>query len=62
MGIGEKIKQARITKGLTRKQLSDSVGMTEGGLFKIEKDERSPMFETVEKIAIVLDISLDSLR
>lgn len=62
MSIGEKIKQARITKGLTRKQLSDSIGITEGGLFKIEKDERSPMFETVEKIAIVLDISLDSLR
>tara|TARA_B100000674_G_C37288260_1_gene666450 strand:- start:12 stop:200 length:189 start_codon:yes stop_codon:yes gene_type:complete len=62
MSIGEKIKQARITKGLTRKQLSDSIGITEGGLFKIEKDERSPMFETVEKIAIVLGISLDSLR
>jgi len=61
MHIGEKIKKAREKARLTRKQLADKVGITEGGLFKIEKGERGPLFETVEKILKALDTTLDSL-
>ncbi|NQY75347.1 MAG: helix-turn-helix transcriptional regulator [Candidatus Margulisbacteria bacterium] len=61
MTIGKKIKDLRLKAGLTRRQLANSVGITEAGLFKIEKDERGPLFETAERIAEALNISLDTL-
>ena len=62
MGIGKKIKAARLNAGFTRKEVAEQAGITEAGLYKIEKEERGPLFETVEKISAILNISLDSLR
>ena len=62
METGEKIKKFRLNAGLTRKQLAEAIGITEDGLFKIEKGDRNPAFELVRKIANVLKISLDELK
>ncbi|MFC1617548.1 helix-turn-helix transcriptional regulator [Candidatus Margulisiibacteriota bacterium] len=59
MCIGHKIEQFRKKVGRTRKNLADDVGITENGLFKIEKGDRNPSFELARKIAKSLNISLD---
>jgi len=62
MDVGAKIKEFRIKAGLTRRKLANAIDITESGLFKIEKGERSPSFVNVRKIAEVLNISLDEFK
>lgn len=55
MTIGERIKELRIKKGLTQKQLANQTGLSEISIRKYEADERRPKIETIRKISTVLD-------
>lgn len=55
MTIGERIKELRIKKGLTQKQLANQTGLSEISIRKYESDERRPKIETIRKISSVLD-------
>lgn len=55
MTIGERIKELRIKKGLTQKQLASQTGLSEISIRKYEADERRPKIETIRKISTVLD-------
>ena len=61
MTIGEKIKILRQQKGLTQKQLGDLCGMADSAIRRYESGRANPKIETLEKIAIALDISIDDL-
>lgn len=61
MTIGEKIKFLRQKKGLTQKQLGDLCGMADSAIRRYESGRANPKIETLEKIAIALDISIDDL-
>ena len=39
--IGQKIRQIRIEKGLTQKQLGDMCGIADSNIRKYEKDDKS---------------------
>ena len=49
---GARLKELRKEKGLTRREVSIAVGITEGTLYTYETAERSnPTIETVNKLA-----------
>lgn len=51
MNIGEVIKEKRIEKGLSQKQLATLVGCAEITIRQYENGSREPRFERLEKIA-----------
>ena len=62
MSLGEKVKHARLKANMTQEALARDVGITLNTMYRIEKDKMSPTFPIVDKIASVLNVSLDSLR
>lgn len=61
--IGENIKKARKAKGMTQIELAQAVELTQGAISDIESGEtKSPLYETVEKIALELDCGVTDLK
>lgn len=61
MTTGELIKQARISKGLTQKQLADKCHMADSAIRKYESGKVIPKLETRQRIATALNISTQEL-
>lgn len=61
MLLGERIKEARLAKGLTQKQLAEMLNATDATVNRYEKGVRSPDPETLKAIADILDVSVDYL-
>lgn len=57
-GVGSKIKKFRVAAGMTRRILANAIDITEGGLYKIEREDHVPSFALVAAIAKVLGKSL----
>jgi transcriptional regulator with XRE-family HTH domain len=55
--IGQKIRNFRKRAGLSQLQLETQIGMSPGGLSRIENGEVSPMKETIVKIIEILDLN-----
>ena len=55
MPTGSKIKEIRIKKGLTQKQLGEKCGMYESQIRKYENGNANPKIETLQKIADALE-------
>lgn len=56
MGIGEKIREARKSKGLTQKQLGDLCGMADSAIRRYESGRGNPTEKTMRRIANALDL------
>ena len=52
--IGIRLKHARLTKGLSLRQLADEVGCSESFISKIENDKVRPSFSTLHRIVAAL--------
>ena len=61
MDIGENIRRARKNAGLTQKELGEKLGISAAAVGQFEKKDANPNHHTVEKIAMVLEISPLSL-
>lgn len=61
MLLGERIKEARLAKGLTQKQLAEMLNTTDATVNRYEKGVRNPDPETLETIADILEVSMDYL-
>ena len=61
MNIGERIKKARKSKGLTQKALAEKVDIAEITIRKYEGNSREPSFDMLQKVAAALDVSPWSL-
>lgn len=59
MTIGERIRQARKTKGLTQKQLGELSNTSEGTVRQYERGVRQPRLEQLQRIAAALDVSVN---
>ena len=59
--IGQKIRQLRLDKGLTQKQLGDMCGIADSNIRKYETGRQNPKIDTLEKIAKALDIEITEL-
>ncbi len=62
MGIGERIKAARIERGLTQKQLGELCGMADSAIRRYESDRGNPTEKTIWRIASALDMEPWELR
>lgn len=61
MGTGERIRSARKKRGMTQKQLGQACGIDEANIRKYEADRQNPKFETLQKIASALGVSIAKL-
>lgn len=61
VSIGENIKKLRKNKGLSQKQLAEILNLSEITIRRYEKSSNIPTIETLDKIAIALDVPLNEL-
>ena len=59
--LGKRIKELRIKKGMTLKQLSERTGFTQGYLSKVETSKKAPPVSTLILIAKHLGTSLSEM-
>ena len=60
MEIGEKIRQIRIKKGLTQKDLAKRLYVSQSYIANYENGNRKPKIETLQRIAAALDVPIDT--
>jgi transcriptional regulator with XRE-family HTH domain len=58
MNIGEKIKNARVSKHISQKKLADLIGISQQNIAVIEKGHGNINFAMIEKIAVALDMDV----
>ena len=58
---GENIKKIRESKGMSRKELADKVGITESAIFRYETNQREPRFSILCKISEALEVPINKL-
>lgn len=58
MSLGERIKQYRISKNLTQKELATMIGAAEITIRQYETGKRQPRIEQLKKMATVLDVNV----
>lgn len=61
MDLGNRIKQYRITRNLTQKQLGELSGVAEITIRQYETGKREPKIEQLRKIATALNVPLTAL-
>ena len=62
MTVGERIKKIRLEKGMTQKQVADSCGMADSAIRKYESGQITPKFDTIQRIALALEVNPGELR
>ena len=55
-GVGNKIKEIRIQKGLTQLELSIDCKITLSKVGSIERGEGNPTIKTIKKICLILEV------
>lgn len=61
MTVGERIRKARKDSGLTQNQLAAKLSISYVNISQLERGERSPSVDTLQKIADALDIPVGEL-
>ena len=59
--LGQTIKQLRVKRGLTQKQLANAIGVTEQAVSKWENDACCPDVSLIIPIAKYFSVSIDTL-
>lgn len=57
----ERIKQIRVQLGITRRELAEKVGISTLYVYDIETGRRTPSVDTLRKLAVALDATVDEL-
>ncbi len=60
-GFGEKIKEFRLAKGWSQKELATKIGLSQGAIFYWENDIKEPTISALKKLCEVFDVSADYL-
>ena len=55
------LKELRVGKGLTQKELADIIGVDTSSVSKYESGSSVPSFDVVKKLSAALDVSTDKL-
>lgn len=61
MQIGNKLKELRISEGLTQQELSVRLGISRVNYTRYETDKVRPDYETLIKLADFYNVSLDGI-
>lgn len=62
MTAGERIREARIQRGMTQKQLGERAGIAEPTIRKYELGKLNPKYETMQKIASALNVTVGYIQ
>lgn len=57
MTIGERIKKARLEKGMTQKEVAEKCGINDANIRKYESGRQNPKLETIDKIAAAIGVN-----
>lgn len=61
MKFGDNLRNIRVQRGLTQKQLADSLGTSQSAVAMYESSRREPDFSTVQRFADFFGVSMASL-
>ena len=61
IAFGKKLRHIRRMKDLTQEELSERVGISVEFLSNLERGINGPSFDTLEKLAIALDVEIKTL-
>ena len=61
MKFSEKLKKLRIEKGITQKELAEKLFVSRSSVAKWEQGRGYPGLETLEKLAVIFDVTIDDL-
>lgn len=61
MTFGARLKSARNSKGFTQHQVADTLGLNFTTISKYENDKSQPDNETLHRMAVLYDVSIDWL-
>lgn len=56
--IGENIREIRKLKGMTQKELGNKLGISQSVINQFENNKTAPKLQTIEKLAIALEVSM----
>lgn len=56
--IGENIREIRKLKGMTQKELGNKLGISQSAINQFENNKTDPKLQTIEKLAIALEVSM----
>ena len=59
--FGERIRELRALKGLTQEELAEAVGVSTDFISLIERGQRAPSFENLERLAEALGVKVAGL-
>ncbi len=59
--FGERLRTARIDKGMNQEELADAIGLTQASISQFEKGLRMPTPANIRKFAQILDIREEDL-
>ena len=59
--FNDHLREARLTSGLSPKELSENIGVAKSTYSLYESGKREPNVDTIKKIASILNISADTL-
>ena len=61
MNLGEKIKYYRNQLHLSQEQLGEKSSLSRNAIYNYENNKRIPTMDTLNKIAIALDVDIENL-
>jgi transcriptional regulator with XRE-family HTH domain len=61
MKFGQRLRKLRDKKGITQKELSKILNLSESAIGMYERGEREPNFETINKLADYFEVEVDYL-
>ena len=61
MGFGDRLREARISKGMTQEQLAREIGVAKSTITGYEKGNREPYLFKIKRIIEALDIDEEYL-
>jgi transcriptional regulator with XRE-family HTH domain len=61
MSLGKRIKEARLKKGLTQRQLADLIGVKHNSISDWENDKNMPYADTIELLLGALEVDANWL-
>jgi transcriptional regulator with XRE-family HTH domain len=59
--LGEKLKELRLSKNLTLKQVADDIGLTRNAISNYEANIREPSLSVLKSLCDFFDVSADYL-
>lgn len=59
--FGNRLREARLKKGLNQKELADAMGLTQASISQFEKGQRLPTPANITKLSEILEVPRDFL-